>query len=257
MPDRDRISEQDLHAYVDGQLPLEQVARVEAWLAAHADDAEKVRDWQRQNAAINALYGGIAEETVPEYLRPRPRTGYTTWRQLAAAVALLALGGGLGWVGHGQFANTPQQQAQVQAQAPILTRAVQAHNVYVVEVRHPVEVAASDEQHLVAWLSKRLAHKIKAPDLQPRGFALVGGRLLPGAGGAAAQFMYEDGRGRRLTLYITRNRGKDQASFRFAADDGVNAFYWLDPSLGYALVGTLPRAELLPVVRDIYRQLEE
>ncbi len=255
MQNPDPVREHDLHAYFDGQLSDERAAHVEAWLAEHAEDAEKVRDWQQQNEAINALYGGVASEPVPDYLLPESLHRTPDWRQLAAAIMLLVLGGGLGWLGHGQFGGkNPQQLARATS---FLTRAVVAHNVYAVEVRHPVEVAASEEQHLVAWLSKRLAHKIRTPDLQAKGFALVGGRLLPGDNGAAAQFMYEDDSGRRLTLYITRNRGKELASFRFAASDGVNAFYWLEPKLGYALIGTLPRAELLPLVRDIYAQLDE
>jgi len=253
--DRDPISEDDLHAYVDGQLGTARMAAVEAHLAAHKEAATKVRDWQNQNAALNALYGGIAEEPVPEYLRPRLRPRSTGWRQMAAAAVLLVLGGGLGWLGHARFGG--EAPVQLAAAAPLLTRAVAAHNIYAVEVRHPVEVAASEERHLVAWLSKRLAHKVKAPDLQPRGFALVGGRLLPGKNGAAAQFMYEDRSGRRLTLYITRNRQQGRAAFRFAAEGRVNAFYWLDPAMGYALVGTLPRAELMPLVREVYAQLDE
>lgn len=74
-------------------------------------------------------------------------------------------------------------------------RAALAHAVYAPEVRHPVEVAAVEKAHLAAWLSKRLEAEVRAPDLGGAGFALLGGRLLPGealSGAAslpAAQFM--------------------------------------------------------------------
>ena len=58
-------------------------------------------------------------------------------------------------------------------------RAAVAHAVYSPEVRHPVEVGADQEQHLVTWLSKRLGLKIKAPKLDEAGMALVGGVAQP------------------------------------------------------------------------------
>ncbi len=57
--------------------------------------------------------------------------------------------------------------------------AVLAHAAYVPEVRHPVEVAAPEEQHLVAWLSKRLSTPIKRAVARTAGYQLLGGRLLP------------------------------------------------------------------------------
>lgn len=65
-----------------------------------------------------------------------------------------------------------------------------------------MEVAADQEAHLVAWLSKRLGTPLKVPRLDTLGFGLVGGRLLPGDQGPVAQFMYQDGQGQRLTLYV-------------------------------------------------------
>src|SRR6185312_11907936 len=83
----------------------------------------------------------------------------------------------------------------------IARRAAIAHATYSPEVRHPVEVGADDEQHLVNWLSKRLGVKVRAPKLEEAGMSLVGGRLLPGESGPVALFMYQSQNGRRLTLY--------------------------------------------------------
>ena len=71
-------------------------------------------------------------------------------------------------------------------------RADVAYAVYTPEQRHPVEVAASEEEHLISWLSKRLNRPLSVPSLQEYGYSLVGGRLLPGEAGPAAQFMYEN-----------------------------------------------------------------
>src|SRR5262249_6801162 len=77
-------------------------------------------------------------------------------------------------------------------------QALDAHRVYVVEVRHPVEVTGGERPHLVQWLSKRLDYELRIPELEPSGLKLVGGRLLPGPFGPAAFCMYEGPSGERF-----------------------------------------------------------
>jgi anti-sigma factor RsiW len=128
--------------------------------------------------------------------------------------------------------------------------------VYSPEVRHPVEVGADQEAHLVAWLSKRLGTPLKVPHLGDLGYSLVGGRLLPGERGPVAQFMYQDGKGQRLTLYVRVNPDDSgETAFRFAQEHGVGVFYWLDRKLGYALSGEVEKNELLRIATAVYRQL--
>ncbi len=58
MIDRDFVvTEDELHAYVDGELPAERRGAVEAWLAAHPDDAARVAAWRSQAELIRARYG--------------------------------------------------------------------------------------------------------------------------------------------------------------------------------------------------------
>ena len=138
-----------------------------------------------------------------------------------------------------------------------VVNAIGAHSVYVPEVRHPVEVKA-DEEHLVRWLTRRVgAPIVRAPSLAEHGWKLMGGRLLPDRGLPAAQFMYEDGTGRRLTLYIRKETGLDNTAFRFAEHDGFGAFYWIDRPLAYALAGRLSREELMELANAVYAQLEQ
>jgi len=117
-------------------------------------------------------------------------------------------------------------------------RAAIAHVVYSPEVRHPVEVGAGEEAHLVAWLSKRLGVQLRPPDLRDLRYQLMGGRLLPGSRGPVAQFMYADPNGTRLTLYLTADAGGGgETAFRFAQEGQVSVFYWVDRRMGYALSG--------------------
>lgn len=249
------IDEATLHAYVDGRIDANERQAVEAWLAAHPEDAERVRAYREQNAGLHALFDPVLDEPLPAGLaaiaQPRPRRAGRTWMRIAAALMLIVLGGAGGWTLRGM-----EGGAGPLAEPGFVRHAVGAHLVYVSEVRHPVEVRANEEAHLVGWLSKRLGSPLKAPALASLGYSLVGGRLLPDEGTPAAQFMYEDASGRRLTCYVRAARERENTAFRFVADRGVSAFYWVDESLAYALIADLPKEDLLPVAHAVYRELE-
>ena len=244
------VTEADLHAYVDGVLPLARAAEVEAYLAERPEEAARLAAYREQRAALRREFDPVLDERPPHRLdaprlyRARPLLRY------AAVVAWFALGGVIGWQLH---AYTAEQRAEASSWP---RRAAIAHVVYSPEVRHPVEVGADQEAHLVTWLSKRLGTPLKIPHLGELGYALVGGRLLPGDRGPVAQFMYQDGKGQRLTLYVRVNADDSrETAFRFAQENRVGVFYWLDRKLGYALSGELDRNELLRVATAVYRQL--
>ncbi|GIZ50352.1 anti-sigma factor family protein [Noviherbaspirillum aridicola] len=248
-----RPSEFELHAFVDGLLDPQRAAQVEAWLRENDGDAAMVGAWQAQKEMLRQAYGGSASGPEPDVLRQRL---LTTGRQrqglprLAAALAWIALGGLLGFLARGVVPAAPADDL-----AALPRHAAIAHVVYTPEVRHPVEVGADQEAHLVQWLSKRLGGTLSAPDLGAAGFRLMGGRLLPSPDGPAAQFMYEDKGGQRLTLYVRSNPREVETAFRYADQDRVGVFYWIDGGYGYALSGALERDALLRVARLAYPQL--
>ena len=252
------ITEAELLAYVDCQLPGARNAEVEAWLTARPEEAERIAAYGRQNEELRALFNPVLDEVVPGRLRRVARRG-ARWRTygMAAGFTLLgiAVGGVAGWQLHAQ--RTPPAAAGI----GIAKNAAVAHATYSPEVRHPVEVGADQEAHLVAWLSKRLGTTLRAPKLDGNGFTLVGGRLLPGeakpGGGPSpvAQFMYQTQGGRRLTLYVRTEAASNQTAFRFATEGSVGVFYWIDRNVGYALSSAdLNREELLAVANTVYKQ---
>lgn len=246
------VSEADLHAYLDGELPAAQRAYVEAEVAADPQLAERVARYSALNEALRAHYDAVIEEPVPERFRTgAPRAAWPRAFKYAAALLWFALGGVAGWQIHGMQAREDRAAAPMWAK-----RAAVAHVVYAPEVRHPVEVGADQEAHLVAWLSKRLGTQLRIPKLSGIGYSLVGGRLLPGEQGPAAQFMYQDAQGQRLTLYVRSNREHSrETAFRFAQDGNVRIFYWIDRGLGLALSGEIEKDELLRVATSVYQQL--
>ncbi len=250
------IAEDELHAYIDGELPAERAQAVADWLAAHPAEAATVAAWRAQAEAIRARYGATADEPVPARLQLDRvmRAGGGRARSLAAmaaaAVIAFAIGGGAGWFAHGATA-TPSSFKTFTADA------LEAHKLYVVEVRHPVEVPGNERPHLTAWLTKRLGYVQHIPDLQRLGLKLVGGRLLPGPhGDAAALYMYEGPTGERFTVYSSQAEAP-QSALRFHGGHRFAAFYWVDDKHAYVVSGPAQRAQLEAVSKMVYEQVDK
>jgi anti-sigma factor RsiW len=263
MSDEIPITEADLQAYADERLGAGRRAEVEAWLAAHPDEAERIASYRRVGEELRSFYEPVLAEPVPESLEHaasgKRRSGGARPRWRVAALAAIwtafvaTLGTLAGWQLH---ASRPTPVAALDG-VTMARRAAVAHAVYSPEVRHPVEVGADQEQHLVTWLSKRLGVKVKAPMLDEAGMSLVGGRLLPGETGPVAQFMYQTDRGRRMTLYVRAESAPHrETAFRYARENNVGVFYWLERDCSYAIASSdLSKEELLAIATTVYKQL--
>ena len=264
-----RPGDEQLSAWLDGELDEASRLAVEAWLRDHPDDAARVRAWATDRDALRARFDPVLDEAVPEALRRAAlqggrRPAGSAWRFARAAGLLvggIALGAGMAWQ-----LKPDAAPAATAANAPRWTqRAAVAHAVYVTEVRHPVEVdtrvGAPDEQraqqeHLARWLGKRLGMPVRLFDLRDHGFELVGGRLLPDIAGPSAQLMYQNAAGQRVTVYLRRPEPGTHTAFRFQREGELDMFYWAEEGFGCALVGKLPRERLLALAEAAYRQIE-
>ena len=242
------IREEDLVAYVDNALPADRRQQVEAYLSAEPEVARRVQADRAISRDLRRAFEGLVADapaaTVPD-AGPRARVPLA-W---AASVAIaLLIGGAAGW--------SLRPDTTSQPAAGLVAEAFAAHRTFVVEVAHPVEVGAENKGHLATWLTNRLGRPFVIPDLRVAGLSLVGGRLLPSPTEPAAQLMYEDGNGQRLTLYLRRGSEGDP-SFRFAETATEQAFYWSDTEFAYALTGALPRARLLEIAHLLQAQFED
>lgn len=262
---RQPVTDADLHAYVDSQLPAERRADVEAWLAADAGLAMRMQAYQAQKQALREMFDPVLDEPVPERLTklaaaPARKTGprasrfLSPWslQRIAASLMIAIFGGALGWLAHDRYRPAERLQAM-----SLPRQAAIAHAVFSPDVRRPVEVSAEQEEQLVTWLSKRMGTPVRPPKLGSLGYELVGGRLLPGSKGPVGQFMYQDSTGQRLTLYVsTEIAGNEETAFRFAEEGQVKVFYWIDGKFGYALSAGIAKNELARVATAVYEQLE-
>ena len=175
---------EELHAYLDGELDATRTQAVEAWLEAEPDGRAALQAYRDQGAALHGAFDGVLSEALPARLLPHAHVRAWPGRMAAASLGL-ALGTLLGWT---------LRDAREPVRSPMLPRqAAVAHAVFVPEIRHPVEVSAKEEAHLVRWLSKRLGTAVRAPRLSAHGFELLGGRLLPESARPGAQFTVSPG----------------------------------------------------------------
>jgi len=246
------VTEDELHAYVDNELPAERRGDVESFLTAHPEDAERVQSWRAMADALHARYDGIANAPVPqrldlERLVRQPRKWI--YGAVAAGFAAFVAGGAVGWVAHGAAA------------APSLFQnftgdALEAHRLYVVEVRHPVDVPGDEKTHLQQWLTRRCGWSVHAPELESTGLKLVGGRLLPGPDGPASFLMYESASGERFTIYAAK-AAAEATQMRYRSQDNNGALFWADRGVGYVVSGGKDRDRLTQVARLVYDQAEK
>lgn len=249
----------DLHAYADGQLAPGRVEALEAALGRDPALAARVADIRQQSAALRSALDPVLSEPIPDRLLAAATapSRVRTWPQRLlrgmpafAAAAMLVVGVAIGWFGRGYELERDGTPITFPRQVAF------THVLYASDVNRPVEVWAAEEKRLVTWLTKRLGHNVHAPDLNQFGYALVGGRLVAGNERPTALFMYENADRQRLSLQVRKAADKhSETAFRYAVENGVAIFYWIDDECSYALSGNLDRAQLLAIARLVYGQL--
>jgi anti-sigma factor RsiW len=249
------MSEDDLHAYVDGALERERRAEVAAYLDDHPDVAARIAAYTAQRELLRGALAPIADEPLPPQLNlsrimeNRRRPVRPSWWTAVAALLLVLIGGLSGWVVRDAV------QPPGAGLAALAEEASYSFGVYAPDRVRPVEIRATDSEQLVQWVSNRLHQPVKVPDLSNSGYRLMGGRLVATSHGPAAMFMYDDDRGQRLVI-LTRPMQTDQnRPMTPLSGDNVSGFAWADEGMGYGLVGKATAEQLKPIADDARRQM--
>lgn len=231
--------EQDLHAYVDGRLPLEERLRLEAWLVNHPDTALQVHAWQHEAQQLRAVWSGALQLDENPRLDPqRVRHALRTRRAKGLAqAAALVLAVGIGAVG-GWQARAPDQPL-LAASAP-MTDALEAYRMFAVQGMVPADYSPDSVDELQAWLDRYFSSAQRLPDLTAAGLHPRGARLLTTDQGPAAMVLYEGADGRRASFYVRPPGPGYRLLPRGSRRDGeLQADYWSDPSYNYAMVSAV------------------
>ena len=264
-----RVTDDELHAYVDGQLAPERRLFVERWLADDPDAARRAEDYRAQAALLHELFDPVLREPasgpveeLTDKLRGRmpgndngaPWHG-RAWVRMAAAVMLVVAGAGGGWLGRGAVDESPVVQ-QRQTLQTFAEEATQAHRFYTSDERFQVELGADNQDELNSWLSKRVGRDVFGPDLGKVGLRLIGGRSLPTEQGAGAQYMYVNDANKRVTLFVGAPRSGNASKFGFSQNGDVATIYWVEGPLAYALAGRMPKEDLLRIAEAVYSDVK-
>jgi anti-sigma factor RsiW len=229
-----------LSAFTDNELSATGRTAMLFRVTTDAGAAERVADYCAQRAALTALFGDPRDDTRCIVVRRRT----SRWRHAGLAASCVAIGVAIGsspgWVPANSAVDRPV----------FAERADIAFAVYAPEQRHPVEVAAEQRDQLANWLSRRLDRPLSIPSLREYGYSLIGGRLLPGESGPAAQFMYQNASGARLTIYIAAVQ-KDATAFWLFRDGNRITFYWGSQGMGCALTGYVSEPQLRSMAIEV------
>jgi anti-sigma factor RsiW len=252
MSEQITTTEQELHAYSDGQLGPEARREVEQRLQNDADAAAELADYDAIRTGLHQLYDPVLRERVPPMLTEPTQRIRQPWLAAAAGVVLM-LGGLL--VGL-QLGGMEREAGEEHHHSAIPGAVARAYNTYAPEVRHPVEVGADQREYMVSWLSKRMGTLIVVPDLYEMGFKLIGGRLLSTEHGPGTLLMYENHSGQRLVFYQCNNPDGDESALRFEEAEGVPVSYWENKRYYYGVAGTLPKEELRRLAERAHHQVD-
>jgi len=245
------ISEQELHAFVDGELEPSREAVIAVELAAVPALAARVAAIRADKALIARVYGPLANEPLPATLletvvraanrRRPPWLRRTAWA-IAAAAALAVVG----WFGEPLLHSNPADSLVAEAMA-VRGGERRPTEEYKAPALPPPEAR---DQLLRATLNMPL----KTPDLGKAGFKLDAiGVYGDGHARRALELNYRDGHGRRFTVYLHGPTGTDGFDLRRAG--GAQVCIWQNEELSAVMVGEMSAEEILRVASLTYADL--
>ena len=251
------VIDEDLHAYVDGQLAPDRRRAVERHLRHQSGAAQRISTYIAQREALRAALAGPAGEPVPARLDPHllcrhqrsERRGI--WRAAAAVLLAIGLGCAVDWALDGGFA---YDHAEPRLADAFGHKAAAAYLTLAQAEPRPLQVGSIDR--LSTSVSKALGVTVQLHDTAAAGFVLLGGWVLPAPGAQAVQLAFRDVQNDTvITLYFEGRPGARETPFRRVAGTDVPTVAWEDDDLACAISGAVAPERLEQLGRRIYQAL--
>lgn len=279
-------SDELLIAYLDGELDTENASEVAAAIARDPALAHEAQRLGETAAALRAAFDDVLHEPVPERLlaaargetggdkvvrfpeprkraAPRPATDWRRWVALpiAASVACLVIGGGLGYLAALQSptGTAPQPAEQVAAASSNWLDNVAGYHKMLVNAG-PNDTALVDipaDPQSAGGHKLALPQDFHLPDLKAWGLAYQGGRVLFIEGRPATQLFYTtDNKALGpVTVVVANTTLADKAPTPEQRGD-INMLWWRHHGHEYAVVGTANHGYLWNIHNDLSWQLD-
>ena len=231
MSNQPLISDEDLHAYIDGALEEGRALAVRNALAANAALAERAALFQADKAMLKAIYAPLTERPLPQEWtllarrRSRPKM---LWRLAGAiaAVLLIVAGASLAW------------RHYASGNGDVVAAALDARDGTLTPQRYIMLNDIAQAHRYDATLRQATASNVHIPDLSRMGYRPSGLRLY----GTAAELLYQGPQGRLFTLYIRRSDGS--ARFDQFGHGGLRVCVWQDDQISTVMVGDVSVAAM-------------
>jgi anti-sigma factor RsiW len=242
------VTEEELHAYLDGELGDTRRAVVEAYLREHPDDARRLEAYRADGAAVGRIFSHVPAAMPAKRSAGAPRrrsVSAISWRLAAAAVLILSLGGAGGWFGRALVNDASMERLAQQAAA--------AHLILEGPGAEPLETSSLED--LSRIISRALGVPTELRDPSSTGYKIAGARVVPQAKGRGVQLVMRGPADETITFYFEGRPGAKETPFRRIAGDGVTTLVWEDDDRGCAMTSTLEPKKLEEVGRRIYEAL--
>ena len=253
-----------LSAYLDGQLPEAEMDEINAILAKD-DEARGVFEKLKLGSEFGArAFDRLLQEPIPLDLvrnikeagrteedpskanfaaipiAAAPRRRAAIWPQaLAASLMLFLAGGAVGYlVSERQDASLQTASTGFAPARTWLDDIADYHRIYARQTRHLAEVPASDQAHIVEWLSASTGVTFKLPDLSGQNLTFEGARLLVAGGKPTAQLLYRNAENEIFAICFLQSdpvQGTTALSESMRNDIGLVS--WQKGNAAYVVVG--------------------
>jgi anti-sigma factor RsiW len=242
------VAEEELHAYIDGELPEARRADVEAYLIKHPGEARRLDAYRADGETIARIFSrgdSVSRVTRPASARSLRFFAAVSWRQAAAAVLILAVGTISGWFARDRVTDTDMEQ--------LGREAVAAHLILNSPGVEPLATSSLDD--LSRMISDALGVQKRMQDPSSSGFSIVGAQLVPQAKGRAVQLVFKGPNDETITFYFEGRPGAKETPWWRIPGNDLNTFVWQDDDVGCAVTSTLEPKKLRDVGRRIYNAL--
>ena len=286
-------SDEQLVAYLDGELELAEQREVEAWLDSDPAARDQLAELALSAKLLRRAFDEVLHEPLPERLIAAAHAGTVAaaagpqilpfpprlaanrfagsrWRRLglpiAASLLALLVGGGGTYLGMGKFgvgggAGTVGQQELGAAAANNLwlDNAAGYFKLLASAGDNPlVDIPATgDNREALQKISQSLPQQVRLPDLKPWGLNFRGARLIVVEGRPAAELVYTtDNKAIGPLALIIGSSNQPDSPPTFDHRQDVNLIYWRHQGRAYALVGQADIGYLWGIANDVAWQLD-
>lgn len=257
------ISENDLLAYVDGQLEPARRIAVEAYLQENPVLAARVMQDLRQRDEIRLFLTGDGGQGVPATpaapmpvsmpapmptlasAAPSARRRPSRLRTAIAATILI----GIGWTAHTLVGEGFVDPVAAAHAIPVFAdEAVEAHRVAIANGPTFNGLAPEEAPHLAQLVSRAVGGTLPIPSFPDRLLPLAS-RIVPWDEGSAVQVVYTTREFTRVTLFAAEDRRFAVTTPEAVTIGGLSVVHWRQGHHVYALCADGPSEELLAVAQ--------